>query len=86
VAVSKLHGPEQALALIEPLADRLAGYFHFFGAKGSFLLQLGRHAEARIAFDQAISLANTAPEAAHIRQHLDRLMREATAEPGARAS
>ena len=28
------------------------------------------------AFDQAIALANTAAEAAHIRLHLDRLMKE----------
>ena len=76
VAVSKVSGPEAALAMIEPLADRLAGYFHFFGAKGAFLLQLGRTEEARIAFDQAIALANTPAQAAHIRQHLDRLTRE----------
>ncbi len=76
VAVSKVSGPEAALAMIEPLADRLAGYFHFFGAKGAFLLQLGRTDEARIAFDQAIALANTPAQAAHIRQHLDRLTRE----------
>jgi RNA polymerase sigma-70 factor (ECF subfamily) len=41
--------------------------------KGWLLLQLGRAGEARIAFDQAIALANTAAEAAHIRMHLDRL-------------
>jgi RNA polymerase sigma-70 factor (ECF subfamily) len=76
VAVSKLHGPEAALAMIEPLESRLAGYFHFYGAKGAFLLQLGRSAEARVAFDQAIALANTAAEASHIRMHLDRLARE----------
>jgi RNA polymerase sigma-70 factor (ECF subfamily) len=74
VAVSKVRGPAAALALIEPLAERLGGYFHFFGAKGSFLLQLGRRDEARTAFDQAIALAGSAQEAAHIRQHLDRLM------------
>jgi RNA polymerase sigma-70 factor (ECF subfamily) len=76
VAVSKVAGPEAALAMIEPLAERLSGYFHFFGAKGAFLLQLGRSGEARAAFDQAISLANTPAEAAHIRQHLDRLMKD----------
>ena len=76
VAVSKVSGPEAALAMIEPLADRLSGYFHFFGAKGAFLLQLGRTDEARIAFDQAIALANTPAQATHIRQHLDRLTRE----------
>src|SRR6185369_13360029 len=60
VAVSKLRGPEAALTMIEPLAPRLGGYFNFFGVKGAFLLQLGRKAEARVAFDQAIALANTA--------------------------
>jgi RNA polymerase sigma-70 factor, ECF subfamily len=75
VAVGKVQGPEAALAMIEPLAPRLSGYFHFFGAKGAFLLQLGRDDEARVAFNQAIALANTAAEAAHIRQHLDRLQR-----------
>jgi RNA polymerase sigma-70 factor (ECF subfamily) len=29
-----------------------------------------------VAFDRAIALAHTPAEAAHIRQHLDRLMRE----------
>lgn len=77
VAVAKLHGPEAALALIEPLEEKLSGYFHYFGARGAFLLQLGREKEARIAFDRAIALANTPAEAAHIRQHLDRLMKEA---------
>jgi RNA polymerase sigma-70 factor (ECF subfamily) len=74
VAVAKLHGPEAALAMIEPLEKPLAGYFPYFGARGAFLLQLGRSHEARSAFDRAISLAGSAQEAAHIRRHLDRLM------------
>ncbi len=73
VAVGKVAGAEAALQLIEPLADRLSGYFHFFGAKGAFLLQLGRKEEARSAFDRAISLARNPAEAAHIRRYLDRL-------------
>ena len=77
VAVAKLHGPQAGLDLIAPLEDKLSGYFHYFGARGAFLLQLGRAAEARTAFDRAIALANTPAEAAHIRQHLDRLMKEA---------
>jgi RNA polymerase sigma-70 factor (ECF subfamily) len=76
VAVAKVRGPAAALAMIEPLAPRLSGYFHFFGAKGAFLMQLGRNAEARVAFDRAIALANTAAEAAHIRMHLDRLIKD----------
>ncbi|KUM28799.1 hypothetical protein AU467_00460 [Mesorhizobium loti] len=76
VAVSKVRGPEAALAMIEPLEDRLSGYFHFFGLKGGLLMQLGRDEEARVAFDRAIALANTAAEAAHIRMHIDRLIKE----------
>jgi RNA polymerase sigma-70 factor (ECF subfamily) len=76
VAVSKTAGPEAALAMIEPLAAKLSGYFYFFGLKGGLLFQLGRRDEARIAFDQAIALANTPAEATHIRLHLDRLMQD----------
>ena len=79
VAVAKVRGPAEALAMIEPLADKLGGYFHFFGLKGALLTQLGRAAEARAAFDQAIARANSAAEAAHIRLHLDRLLQ---AKPG----
>jgi RNA polymerase sigma-70 factor (ECF subfamily) len=41
------------------------------------LLQLGRHAEAREAWDRAIALANTAAEAAHIRRQIDRMTQDA---------
>ncbi|MET4198469.1 RNA polymerase sigma factor [Bradyrhizobium sp. LA6.12] len=76
VAVSKVRGPQAALELIEPLAPKLANYFHFHGVRGAFLMQLGRNDEARIAFDHAIALANTSAEAAHIRMHIDRLIRD----------
>jgi len=75
VAVSKLRGPAAALEMIEPLGDKLQGYFHFFGAKGAWLRELGRTDEARVAFDKAIALAHTPAQAAHIRQHLDRLLK-----------
>jgi RNA polymerase sigma-70 factor (ECF subfamily) len=41
--------------------------------KGALYKELGRADEARVAFNQAIALARTAPEAAHIRMNLDRL-------------
>jgi RNA polymerase sigma-70 factor (ECF subfamily) len=86
VAVAKVQGPAAALAMIEPLAARLSGYFHFFGVKGALLRELGRADEARIAFDRAIALANTAAEAAHIRLHLDRLSEDHAAEGGLESS
>ncbi len=76
VAVSKVQGPSAALAMIDPLAAPLGGYFHYFGVKGGLLMQLGRTEEARVAFDQAIALAHTPAEAAHIRGHLDRLCKD----------
>ncbi len=76
VAVSKTKGAQAALDMIEPLAERLVGYFYFHGAKGGLLLQLDRKSEARESFDRAIALANTAAEAAHIRMHIDRLIAE----------
>jgi RNA polymerase sigma-70 factor (ECF subfamily) len=76
-ALAKVEGPEAALAMIEPLADRLAGYFYFHGARGALLLQLGQAEAARTAFDRAIGLANSAAEAAHIRQQIDRLSEQA---------
>jgi RNA polymerase sigma-70 factor, ECF subfamily len=83
VAVSKVSGPADALKMIEPLAAKLGGYFYFYGLKGALLTQLGRTEEARADFDRAISLANTAAEAAHIRLHLDRLQKDS--EPTERA-
>jgi RNA polymerase sigma-70 factor (ECF subfamily) len=80
VAVSKVRGPQAALALIEPLGDRLQNYFHFHGVRGAFLLELNRNEEARAAFDRAIALANSPAEAAHIRMHLDKLQATARGE------
>lgn len=73
VAVSKARGAAAALAMVEPLGDRLSGYFHFHGLRGGLLKQLGRNAEARDAFGRAIALAHSPAEAAHIRQILDGL-------------
>lgn len=75
VAVSKVQGPQAALALVEPLGARLSAYFHFHGLRGHLLSQLGRADEARAAFGEAIALANTPAEAAHIRARLDALAR-----------
>lgn len=82
VAVGKLRGPQAALTMIAPLETPLSGYFYFFGLKGGLLLQLGRDREARAAFDRAIALAGSASEAAHIRQHIDRLRESAQAQAG----
>ncbi|MET0170401.1 MAG: RNA polymerase sigma factor [Aliihoeflea sp.] len=73
VALSKVQGPQAALDLIEPLGERLAGYFHYHGLRGGLLAELERCREARDAFGRAIALARTPAEAAHIRRHLDEM-------------
>ena len=76
VVIARLKGADVALEMIAPLEERLAGYFPYFATRGAFLLQLGREKEARTAFTQAIALAASPAEAAHIRRHLDRLAAE----------
>ncbi len=73
VAVSKLKGPDVALALVETLGEKLDGYFYYHGLRGGLLKQIGRAREAHEAFDRAIALAHSAAEAAHIRQQIDSL-------------
>ena len=77
VAVSKVRGPAAALAMIEPLAAQALRLFPFLRREGRPAdAARPRRARRAIAFDRAIALANTAAEAAHIRMHLDRLMKE----------
>ena len=83
VAVAKAHGAEAALELVQPLEKRLGSYFHFHGVRGWLLKQLGRKAEAKDAFDRAISLAGSAAEANQIRIELDGLERDAAEREGA---
>jgi RNA polymerase sigma-70 factor, ECF subfamily len=73
VAVWKLHGPEVALRMIDPLESELAGYFYFHGLRGTLLEELNRRDEAREALTRAIALAKSVAEAKLIRRELDRL-------------
>jgi RNA polymerase sigma-70 factor (ECF subfamily) len=72
-AAMRTRGAAEALAMIEPLGARLSNYFNFHGMRGALLLELGRKAEAKEAFDRAIALASNPAEAAFIRERLDAL-------------
>ena len=66
--------------MIEPLESRLAGYFHFSRAARRAAARSSDATGRRATLsDRAIALANSPAEAAHIRMHLDRLMRESDA-------
>ncbi|RAI01651.1 hypothetical protein DLJ53_09555 [Acuticoccus sediminis] len=73
VAVSRVRGPQEALARIEPLAEALANYFYYHAVRGHLLERLGRDADARDAYRRSLGLATSAAEATQIRTYIDRL-------------
>jgi RNA polymerase sigma-70 factor (ECF subfamily) len=75
VAVSRVQGPDEALALIEPLAGPLARYFYYHAVRGHLLERIGCTVDAGDAYAAGLGLATSAAEAAQIRNYLDRLER-----------
>lgn len=69
VAVAYSHGWQAGLDLLSRIED-LSDYYPFFAAKAQLLQRLGRLAEARAAFERAISLTQNVAE----RQYLSRKM------------
>jgi RNA polymerase sigma-70 factor (ECF subfamily) len=63
-ALGFAHGPAAGLAALEPLATepQLAGYGYLPAARAAFLAELGRIAEARDAYEEAILLTGNAVE------------------------
>ncbi|MFE6779292.1 RNA polymerase sigma factor [Streptomyces sp. NPDC057702] len=75
VAVAMRDGPEAGLALLDALADerQLRGYHPYPAARGDLLRRLGRRDEAAAAYREALALAGTEPERAHLRRTVDEL-------------
>jgi len=73
IAVAELDGPEVALAAVDPLAGRLAGYHLYHATRADLLRRLGRSEESRAAYDQAIELAGNAAETAYLTRRRDQL-------------
>jgi len=70
VAVRESRGPSEALELLQPLASKLDGYFHFHGVRGQLFTDLGETSAARREWSRALELARTPAERNHIRQQL----------------
>lgn len=66
VAVARAYGPEAALELVDELASEpaLARYHLRHAVRGDLLAQLGRGAEAAVAFEEAARLTHNAGERA----------------------
>jgi len=74
VAVAMRDGPEAGLALIDAILERgdLTGYHLAYSARADLCRRLGRTADARAAYEQALALTQQEPE----RRFLERRLRE----------
>jgi len=73
IAVAELDGPEVALAAVDRLEDKLAGYHAYHATRAELLRRLGRSQKARAAYDHAIGLAGNTAEIAHLTRRRDQL-------------
>jgi RNA polymerase sigma-70 factor (ECF subfamily) len=71
VAVAEVHGPALALACIEDLD--LPGYHLLPATRADLLARLGRSAEARAAYAEAIALTTNLTELSFLQDRRDRL-------------
>jgi RNA polymerase sigma-70 factor, ECF subfamily len=73
IAVAELDGPEVALAAVDRLEPRLAGYHAYHVTRADLLRRLGRGEQSRAAYDRAIELAGNTAETAHLTRRRDQL-------------
>lgn len=73
IAVAELDGPEVALATVDRLEHRLAGYHAYHATRADLLRRLGRGQESRAAYDRAIDLAGNTAETAYLTRRRDQL-------------
>jgi len=66
IAVAELDGPEVALAAVDRLEERLAGYYLYHATRADLLRRLGSSQESRAAYDRAIELAGNTAEITHL--------------------
>jgi RNA polymerase sigma-70 factor (ECF subfamily) len=73
VAVAELDGPQVALATVDGLEDKLAGYHPYHAARADLLRRLGLSQQSRAAYDKAIELAGNTAESAYLTRRRDQL-------------
>jgi RNA polymerase sigma-70 factor (ECF subfamily) len=60
-----------ALAAVDRLEDKLAGYHAYHATRADLLRRLGRSQESRAAYDKAIELAGNTAETAYLARRRD---------------
>jgi RNA polymerase sigma-70 factor (ECF subfamily) len=73
VAVAEIDGPEVALAAVDRLEDKLAGYHAYHATRADLLRRLGRSQKSRAAYGRAIELAGNTAEIAYLTRRRDQL-------------
>ena len=62
-----------ALAAIDAIEDKLAGYHPYHATRADLLRGLGRSQKSRAAYDKAIELAGNTAETAYLTRRRDQL-------------
>jgi RNA polymerase sigma-70 factor (ECF subfamily) len=62
-----------ALAIVEGLEGKLAGYHAFHATRADLLRRLNQEEESRAAYDEAIALAGNSAEIAYLTRRRDEL-------------
>jgi RNA polymerase sigma-70 factor, ECF subfamily len=73
IALAELDGPEVALAAVDRLDTRLAGYHIYHAVRADLLRRLGRSQQSRAAYDKAIEITRNTAETAYLRRRRDQL-------------
>ncbi len=73
IAVAEIDCPQVALAAVDRLKDKLAGYHAYHATRADLLRRLGRSRKSRAAYDKAIELAGNTAETAYLTRRRDQL-------------
>jgi len=73
IAVAEVDGPEVALAIVDRLGGRLAGYHAYHATRADLLRRTGRSDQSRAAYDRAVELAGNTAEVAYLIRRRDQL-------------
>jgi len=73
IAIAELDGPQVALATLDRLEGKLAGYHAFHAARADLLRRIGLSRESRAAYDKAIELAGNTAEVASLTRRREQL-------------
>ena len=73
IAVAEIDGPEVALAAVDSLEDKLAGYHAYHATRADLLRRLNRTQQSRAAYDKAIELSGNTAEIASLTRRRNQL-------------